>query len=431
MKISSACLLIGFLISNLVCAQDLKVNSERLNKNLQELAKIGKNENGGSDRIGFSDFDLEGRAFTMELMREAGMEVSIDAAGNIIGSVDGTVPGLSKIAFGSHIDEVQNGGDYDGPVGSLSAIEVVRTMQEAGYASRHPLEVIIFANEEGGVIGSRGKVGTLSKAALDVVSSSGLTMAEGIKKIGGNPDKIEEQASKEGEYTAYLELHIEQGANLFQEGIDIGVVEGIVAIEWWDFTFKGMANHAGTTPMNMRKDALLPAAQLVLDINEIVNSFDGAHVGTVGKIQAFPGAGNVIPGQAKITLEIRDLSSEKIWAIYAEIEKRAKELAQQAGMGLDIDHIEVASESALSDPKIQKMIEKSASNLGLSSKYLPSGAGHDAQEMARITPIGMIFVPSKDGISHSPDEYTSPEEVANGANVLLKTILEIDKSGLE
>ncbi len=418
------------LLSNSLFSQELTVNSERLNGNIQELAKIGKNEMGGSDRVAFSDFDLQGREFTIKLMEDAGMKVHIDAVGNIIGSIEGSDPSLGKIAFGSHIDEVPNGGDYDGPLGSFGAIEAVKTIQEAGYQPRHPLEVIIFANEEGGVIGSRGKVGSLSESALQVVSSSGLTMEEGIKKIGGSPSKIQEQVSKKGEYAAYIELHIEQGANLHQENLDIGIVEGIVAIEWWDFTFKGMANHAGTTPMNMRKDALLPAAQLVLDINKIVNSFEGSHVGTVGKIQAFPGAGNVIPGEAKVTLEIRDLSSEKIWAIYSQIEERARELAEEKDTELEIEHIEVASEAALSDPSIQKVIEQSSKDLGLAYKYMPSGAGHDAQEMARIAPIGMIFVPSKDGISHSPYEYTSPEDVTNGANVLLRTILAIDKSGL-
>ncbi len=419
--------LICILLSFAVSAQDMKVNGDRLNSTLQELAKIGKNDNGGSDRIGFSDYDLEGREYVMGLMKNAGLEVSIDASGNIIGSRVGSEPNLMKISFGSHIDEVPNGGDYDGPVGALSALEVMAVLEDAKYETRHPLEMIIFANEEGGVIGSRGKVGALSKEALEVVSSSGLTMAEGIRKIGGNPDKIEEEVSIAGEYAAYLELHIEQGANLDQEKLEIGVVEGIVAIEWWDITFKGMANHAGTTPMNMRKDPMLPAAQLVLDINRIINSYEGAQVGTVGKIVASPGAGNVIPGEVTVTLEIRDLSAEKIWMLYGEIEKQAMKLAEESETEVSIEHIAVASESAMSDPLIQESIENSAKSLGLSYRYLPSGAGHDAQEMAKITPIGMIFIPSRGGISHSPDEYSSPQQVENGANVLLRSILELDE----
>ncbi|WP_373400296.1 hydantoinase/carbamoylase family amidase [Algoriphagus halophilus] len=212
-----------------------------------------------------------------------------------------------------------------------------------------------------------------------------------------------------------------------REGIAIGVVEGIVAIEWYEFTFKGFANHAGTTPMNMRKDPMLPAARLVLAVNEIVNSFEGSQVATVGKIEAFPGAGNVIPGEVKLNVEIRDLSSEKIHQVYQAIEEKAQLQAKESGTEVSVRHIEVASKPALANPEIQKVIESSAKELGLSSIYLPSGAGHDTQEMARIAPIGMIFIPSKDGISHSPQEYSSPEDIANGANVLLKTILALDK----
>ena len=177
----------------------------------------------------------------------------------------------------------------------------------------------------------------------------------------------------------------------------------------------------------MRKDPLLPAAKFILEVNETVNSYDGAQVGTVGKIEAFPGAGNVIPGEVTLNLELRDLSSEKIWKIYSELESKAMTFAEENGTELQIVHQEVASEPAIANPVIQKAIESSASTLSLSTMYLPSGAGHDAQEMARLGPIGMIFIPSKNGISHSPQEYSSPEDIANGANVLLQTILRIDK----
>ncbi|MHA7131536.1 M20 family metallo-hydrolase [Algoriphagus namhaensis] len=416
------------LISAQIFAQELLVNGERLNQTLQKLGTIGKNEMGGSDRIAFSDFDIEGRAYVMTLMKEAGLDVRIDAAGNIIGKRAGKNPDLKKIAFGSHIDEVPNGGDYDGPVGSLSGIEVMKVLNENQYLTNHPLEVIIFSNEEGGVVGSRGMAGFLSKEALEVVSSSGLTMAEGIKKIGGDPENIDLAKASADDYEAYLELHIEQGGNLDRENLDIGIVEGIVAIFWWEFTFQGMANHAGTTPMNQRKDPMLPAAQVILDINRIVKSFEGAQVGTVGKIEAFPGAGNVIPGKVTFNLEIRDLSAEKIQEIYQTIAKRAKEVADTYDVTLSMKSIDVASEPALSDPTIQAHIEESTKKLGLSYRYMPSGAGHDAQEMARFTKIGMIFIPSKDGISHAPEEYSSPEDITNGANVLLQTILRLDRA---
>ena len=408
-------------------SQEVRVNSDRLHESLMKLSTYGKNSTGGSDRQAYTIHDIQAREYVKSLMKDAGMEVSVDFAGNIIGRKAGKNAAFKTIAFGSHIDEVPNGGDYDGPVGSMGAIEVVKTLTEKGIETEHPLEVIIFANEEGGVVGSRALVGALSKEALQVVSSSGLTQYEGIKALGGNPDRIPELKRKPGDLAAFLELHIEQGGNLYTEKLDIGVVEGIVAIEWWEFSFLGKANHAGTTPMNMRKDPMLPSAKFVLAINEIVNSYEGRQVGTVGKIQAFPGAGNVIPGEVKVTLELRDLSSEKIWEIYGEIEKKAKFLASESEMRLDIKHIEVASKPALADPRIRDVIKSQAEKLGFSIKSLPSGAGHDAQEMARIAPMGMIFIPSKDGISHAPAEFSAKEDISNGANVLMNTILELDK----
>lgn len=415
-----------FLTENLL-AQTPRANPDRLHSNLMTLASFGKNAQGGSDRVAYSTHDVEARKFIKDLMQKAGLEISVDFAGNIIGKKSGKNPSMKPISFGSHIDEVPNGGDYDGPVGSLGAIEVIHTLSENRIVTDHPLEVIIFTNEEGGVVGSRAIVGALSEEALQVKSNAGVTQAEGIKLLGGDPSRISEMKRNPGDVAAFLELHIEQGGNLYNEKLDIGVVEGIVAIEWWEFTFKGKANHAGTTPMNMRKDPMLPAAKLVLAVNEIVTSYEGRQVGTVGKIQAFPGAGNVIPGEVKVNVEIRDLSSEKIWKIYEDLEQRAKELASEGGIELAIKHIEVASKPALADPMIREIIKNQAEKMGLSTKSLPSGAGHDAQEMARIAPMGMIFIPSKDGISHAPEEFSSKEDIANGANVLLQTILELDK----
>jgi beta-ureidopropionase / N-carbamoyl-L-amino-acid hydrolase len=428
MKHLSAFIFLAFSIFSLTNTSIAQVNQERLSSSLSKLATYGKNAAGGSDRVAYSDHDVEARVYVKELMRKAGLEVSVDFAGNIIGKRVGKNPSLKPIAFGSHIDEVPNGGDYDGPVGTMGAIEVIQTLQDQNISTDHPLEVIVFTNEEGGVIGSRALAGQLTEEALKTVSSSGLTQAEGIKKLGGDPAKINEVKRNKGDLAAFLELHIEQGSNLDREKIQIGVVEGIVAIEWWEFTFTGFANHAGTTPMNMRKDPTLPAARLVLAINEIVTSHEGNQVGTVGRIQAYPGAGNVIPGEVKLNLELRDLSSEKIWKIYREIETKANQLAQESNTEVSIIHREVASKPALADPSIQQSIEKSAKGLGFSYRYMPSGAGHDAQEMARLAPMGMIFIPSKDGISHAPKEYSSPQDIANGANVLFHTILYLDKS---
>ena len=408
-------------------APNLRVNSDRLNNSLKELSAFGKNDQGGSDRVAFSEYDIEARAYIQKLMKEAGLDVSIDFAGNIIGKRKGTENSLKPIAFGSHIDEVPNGGDYDGPVGSMSAIEIMQRLEDQKIWTRHPLELIIFANEEGGVIGSRAIAGELNDGSLQVMSNAGITQYEGIKRIGGNPDRIKEVAKKPLDYAAFLELHIEQGANLDRENIDIGVVEGIVAIEWWTFTFKGFANHAGTTPMNMRKDPMLPAAEFILAVSQLAKSIEGKQVATIGKIEAFPGAGNVIPGEVKLNLEIRDLSSEKIWMMYRELEKKSKDFAAKYQTTISIEHIDVASKPAIADDQIRKVIDMQAKNLGLSTLSLPSGAGHDAQEMARLAPMGMIFIPSREGISHAPSEYSSSEDITNGANVLLQTILSLDQ----
>jgi N-carbamoyl-L-amino-acid hydrolase len=360
-------------------------------------------------------------------MKQMELETSIDFAGNIIGTRKGSSPGKAAIAFGSHIDRVPNGGNYDGCVGAMAALEVIRTLNEKNIRTGHPLEVIIFSNEEGGVMGSRAMVGQLGESALGVVNSTGYSMGEGIMRLGGDTTKLKQVVRKPGELAAFLELHIEQGGILDREKLDIGIVEGIVGLKWWNVTFKGFANHAGTTPMNMRQDALLAAAKFIVAVNEITNSFNGKQVGTVGRISAAPGAPNVIPGKVVTSLEIRDLSSDVIAGLFSEIKRKAEEIAHEANVEIAFELLDTSAKPALTDKGIQKQIAGAATQLGLSYKQMQSGAGHDAQDMALIVPTGMIFVPSKDGISHSPKEFTSAADMANGANVLLNTILILDK----
>jgi N-carbamoyl-L-amino-acid hydrolase len=268
----------------------------------------------------------------------------------------------------------------------------------------------------------------LEQDALNVVNSTGFSMREGINRLGGNAARIKEVQRPEGSFTAFLELHIEQGGILEREQKDIGVVDGIVGIKWWDVNIKGVANHAGTTPMSMRKDALLAASRFILAVNEVTNSIEGNQVGTVGRISAFPGAPNVIPGEVQLSLEIRDLSSEKIMQLFEAMKSRAKAIEDEMGTPFEFTPIDATSAPAFTDNNIQKFITDAAGELNLGSMQMQSGAGHDAQDMARITPVGMIFVPSLGGISHSPKEYTSPEDMANGANVLLRTILKLDQA---
>jgi N-carbamoyl-L-amino-acid hydrolase len=360
-------------------------------------------------------------------MRDAKLDVSIDAAGNLIGRRAGSASGLKPLLIGSHIDTVPEGGNYDGVVGSMGAIEVAQTLAENNVTTRHPLEVVIFQNEEGGLIGSRAMDGELTERELDLVSRSGKTIRDGIKFIGGDPAKLADVPRKKGDIAAYLELHIEQGATLDTEKIKIGVVEGIVGINWWDVTIEGFANHAGTTAMNNRQDALLAAAKFIEAVNRIVTSVPGRQVGTVGRINALPGAPNVIPGKVILSLELRDLDAAKINMLYEKIRTEAQQIAVASRTKFDFKEINV-NIPAPTDTRIRSLIGEAAKELGLSTKLMPSGAGHDAQDVARLGPVGMIFVPSVGGISHSPREFSRPEDIANGANVLLHTLLKLDRA---
>ena len=408
----------------------LKVNQQRIESRILELAKFGKDSSGRGYRVGFTKGDQEGRAWFASLMKKAGLEVNIDYAGNIIGKRKGKNSSLKPIAFGSHIDMVPDGGNYDGCVGSIGALEIIEVLNENNLVTEHPLEVIIFSNEEGGTIGSMAMAGHLTPEGLKQVSQSGLTMAEGIKAVGGNPDSIANAARKKGDIHAFLELHIEQGGILEKENLQIGVVEGIVGIIHWEVTVEGFANHAGTTPMNMRHDALLAASKFIIAVNEVVTAQQGKQVGTVGKISALPGAYNVVPGKVSLGLEIRDLSYDKIWTLFREIEKRAAGIAKSSGTTISFLHQPNESKPAFTTKKIQDQIATSAKSLNFKHKLMQSGAGHDSQEIATIAPVGMIFVPSVGGISHSPKEFTKAVDMANGANVLLQTILKLDKESL-
>ncbi|MDQ4079350.1 MAG: Zn-dependent hydrolase, partial [Gemmatimonadota bacterium] len=319
-----------------LCAQPrLRVNGPRLNESLNALAEFGKTPQGGVTRLAYSEADQAAREYVMGLMAAAKLEVRIDAGGNIIGRRAGREAALPPILFGSHIDSVPDGGRYDGNVGSMGAIEVARTLADNNVVTRHPLEVVIFQNEEGGLIGSRAMIGALTERELDLVSRSGKTIREGIAFIGGDPNRLAEARRKPGEIAAYLELHIEQGAVLATEKIDIGVVEGIVGINWWDVTVQGFANHAGTTPMDRRRDALLATAKFIEAVNRVVTSVPGRQVGTVGRIQALPGAPNVIPGTVVLSLELRDLDAAKIAMLYERIRAEARRIGDASGTTFD------------------------------------------------------------------------------------------------
>ncbi len=406
-------------------APSLRVNGQRLNAHLTELSQFGKTPEGGTHRVAYTDADLQGREFTMKLMREAKLDVSVDAAGNLIGRRAGSSANLAPLCIGSHIDSVPQGGSYDGQVGSMGAIEVAQVLFENNLTLRHPLEVIIFANEEGGTYGSHAMASGLTEKQLGLTTNSGKTLREGIKFIGGDPDKLAQPLRKRGDIAAFLELHIEQGGILDAEKLNIGVVEGIVGINQWEVTVDGFANHAGTTPMNQRHDALLAAAKYIEAVNRVVTSVPGRQVGTVGRIQAQPGAYNVIPGKVTTTLELRDLDAAKIQTLFQKVQAEVAQIEKTTGTKFSFKETNTVI-PAPTDVRVRSLIDETAKQLGFTTKTMPSGAGHDAQEIAHIAPVGMIFVPSRDGISHSPREFSMPEDIANGANVLLHTLLKQD-----
>ncbi|MEX0692745.1 MAG: Zn-dependent hydrolase [Gemmatimonadales bacterium] len=401
----------------------LRVNAARLNGWLDRFDRIGRTP-GGINRVGYSELDLSGREFALGLFRDAGLPPHIDPAGNISGRMNGTDPSLAPIVIGSHIDSVTDGGNFDGPVGSFAAIEVIRTLQEQGRRLRHPVEAVIWANEEGGLIGSRLAVGNTTD--LDLVSRSGFTTRDGIVRIGGRPDRLEDGVRSRGSAACYIELHIEQGGRLEQERRQIGVVQGIVGLRWIDITVRGMANHAGTTPMDQRQDAMVAAARFITAVNEIVRAEPGRQVATVGRLVPVPNTRNVIPGEVNLSVDLRDISEATLDRFTARFEGVAREIGDATGTTFALRTAN-ASAPALADGGIMSLIDASAAALGLSRQAMPSGAGHDAQQLARIAPMGMIFVPSVGGISHAPQEFTHAEDVAHGADVLLNAVLAADQ----
>ncbi len=411
-------------------AQGPVADGARLTERLADLARFGANPEGGVSRVAFSDADVAGRAYVRRLMEGAGLEVRVDAAGNLIGRREGTDGKLPAIVVGSHTDSVPHGGNYDGDVGVIGGIEVAQQLRDRHITLRHPLEIVDFTDEEGGLVGSKAMAGALPEATLDLVNSSGHSVREGLRALGGNPDAIRQAARRPDELATYLELHIEQGGLLERMHTDIGVVEGIVGIHWWEATITGVANHAGTTPMEQRHDALISASELVLAVNAAAKELPGHQVATVGRIAAEPGAPNVIPGRVVLSVEVRDLDAARISAVFEKIRTRAAEIAKARGTSIEFRDLDATATPALTDPRIQRIIAGEAHKLGLTAMAMPSGAGHDAQDIARIAPIGMIFVPSAGGISHSPREYTPPSDVTNGVNVLMRTVLAIDAGQL-
>jgi N-carbamoyl-L-amino-acid hydrolase len=325
---------------------------------------------------------------------------------------------------------VPNGGNFDGDLGSLAALGVLEALATAGVRTRYPLEMVVWSCEEGvafslGLAGSRIAAGDVKPSDMAQVWN-GMTRADAIRRIGGDPNRVTDAIRPRGAHHCYLELHIEQGGTLERENIPIGVVEGIVALDRYDVTVTGFANHAGTTAMADRQDALLAASHLTIAVRDVVNSVPGRQVGTVGRLEVTPNSPNVIPGFVRMMIELRDLSAEKLKRLAERIRLRAVEIARETKTSIEFRSV-TSNTPATAAVEVQRAIEQSAGRLGLASRRLPSGAGHDAQMMAQLSPMGMIFVPSVGGISHSPRELTHWDHCAQGADVLLGAVLAMDR----
>lgn len=405
-------------------AAPLRANGARVNAWLAQMDSIGRTP-GGINRVAYSEADLAGRAFTMDLYRQAGLTPRIDAAGNIVGRLEGREPALPPIVIGSHVDSVTDGGNFDGPLGSFGAIEVALSLQEHGVRLRHPLEVVVWSNEEGGTVGSKLAVGDFGAVDLDSVARSGKTIREGVGIVGGDVTQLEASVRARGSAACYMEIHVEQGGLLDQAELQIGVVEGIVGTRHIEVVIEGFANHAGTTPMDQRRDAVVAAARFIVAVNEAIRAEPGRQVATVGRVVPTPNTRNVIAGRVELSIDLRDLVAAKIQRFAERFHRMGHEIGEATGTTFTFRE-PTRSEPALSDPGLLADIEASARALGLSYQRMPSAAGHDARSLSYICPMGMIFAPSVGGVSHSPKEFTKPEDVANSVDVLLNAVAAAD-----
>ncbi len=404
----------------------LRINLARLRQDLEDLGEIGKTPEGGVWRSSFSEADLEARRWYLQRLQDAGLQHWVDAAGNIYGRVG---EGSPAVIAGSHIDSVPNGGRFDGALGVMAAFECLRTIKDHGVHTKLPIEAVAFTDEEGrfgGFVGSYALIGQMPyEEVMRRRDLRGVPLAEAMHAVGLDPARIAAARRDPNDIKAYVELHIEQGPILESLNVPIGVVQGIVAGSRTWITFRGRADHAGTTPMSMRQDAFLGAAEFGLRARDMVlTEGSGTTVGTVGVLELKPGASNIVPESAFLTLDLRDISWDVLQRLLERTRLIAHEVAEKWGLEVTVERMRV-SEPAQMSPHLQAIIAEAAKELGLKAHWMNSGAGHDAQVMAKIAPAGMIFVPSRQGRSHSPAEHTDWDQIENGANVLLHTLLRL------
>jgi N-carbamoyl-L-amino-acid hydrolase len=404
----------------------VKVQPDRLLADLEALAEVGDTGDGGNCRLALTDEDAGGRELVVGWMRDLGLSVRVDRIGNVVATRDGLDPSLAPVMTGSHIDTVRTGGRYDGTLGVLGGLEVVRALDDAGIRTRRPLAVAFFTDEEGSrfapdMLGSLVYAGGMPlEDALDIVAIDGAVLGDELERIGWAGDAAVPGPAPH----AYVELHIEQGPLLEEQGITIGAVTGVQGISWQELEVTGQANHAGTTPMRLRHDAGYVAASLVTFARELATSLGGHQVATVGRLGLHPDLVNVVAARATLTVDLRNTDATVLAEAESRLRSHAEAVAAAEGVTLAWRRLAQFDPVAF-DPSVVDLVEATARRLDLSVMRLPSGAGHDAQMLARVCPTGMVFVPSRAGISHNPAEYTSPDDLAAGAQVLAEVLVEL------
>ncbi|MBP2312671.1 Zn-dependent hydrolase [Azospirillum soli] len=408
----------------------LRIDLDRLLGRLDALAQVGAIEGGGVCRLALTDADRAGRDLVTGWMRDLGLRVSIDAIGNVVGLRPGRREG-APVMTGSHIDTVRTGGRYDGNLGVMAGLEVVRTLNDAGIETDFPLAVAVFTNEEGArfapdMMGSLVYVGGLPLAeALATVGIDGATVGDELARIGYAGDApCGSPAVRAPAVRAYVELHVEQGPVLEAEGVTIGAVEGVQGISWTEYTIRGVSNHAGTTPMRMRHDAGFAAGAIAAEVRRIAAEMGGDQVGTVGALTLEPNLINVVPHTAVLTVDLRNTDEEALREAERRLAAFVAALAESEGVGIVARRL-ARFEPVAFDPAMVAKVEALAQRQGRSVRRMPSGAGHDAQMLARICPAGMIFVPSAGGVSHNVREFTATEDIRAGADLLLHLLLDL------
>jgi len=397
----------------------MRINRKRLEESMERLGRIGQTPAGGLTRLALSDDDRRGRDLLVGWMREAGLSVTVDRMGNIFGLRAGSAA-LPAVMMGSHADSVPTGGKYDGQLGVLCALEVIRSLDDGRVRTRHPVAMAIFTNEEGArfqpaMIGSGVMAGKIPlEDAYTARDKDGLRLGDELERIG----YLGAEPCIPRPFHAYLELHIEQGPILEEAQLPIGVVEGIVGIAWSRITFHGVQDHAGPTPMRIRHDALVAAAEVVGGVRRIAALMGGDFVSTVGRLDIAPGIPNAIPGRVVMSVDFRDPEDAKLDRARPMLDALVQEAAAREGVRHEIDHYWRVPRTPF-DTGVVAAVETAARDLGVGHRRMLSGAGHDAQYMAAICPTGMVFVPSRAGRSHCEEEFTPMDDVEHGANVLL------------